>query len=32
MLVGPAVFGGSNAVVGVGVVFLILGLATLRKR
>lgn len=31
MLLGPAVFGGNNAVVGVGVMFLIFGLVTLRK-
>jgi len=31
MLVGPVVFGNSKAVVGVGLMFLIFGIVTLRK-
>ena len=30
-VLGPTVFGGSNAAIGVGIVFLLLGVTTFRK-
>ncbi len=32
MLIGPAVFGGSPAVAGIGLMFLIFGQVTLRRQ